>query len=246
MISPAHNGSSVNDAIQKDLCSLTYTTVDQAVRRILHLGQGTLLAKIDIQHAFQNIPIHPADRKFLGMSWNRCMYVDTVLPFSLRSVPKIFNTIGDTLEWILSSEGVTDLLHYLDDFLFLGLPASQECSNNLQITKSSRNTLELPLKHEKVEGPTTMLVFLGILLDTMAMEMHLLDGKLAELHQLIANWSSKRAGKKRELLSLIGKLSHAAKIVVPGQIFLRRMIDTANKAKQLDHWIISQLTSYLT
>ena len=231
------HGNSVNDAIQKDLCSLTYATVDQAVRRILHLGQGTLLAKIDIQHAFRNIPIHPADRKFLGMSWNGCVYVDTVLPFGLRSAPKIFNAIADALEWVLSKEGVTDLLHYLDDFLFLGSPASQECSNNLQTTKSSCSTLGLPLKHEKVEGPTTMLVFLGILLDTVAMEMRLPDGKVAELHQLIAKWSSKRAGKKRELLSLIGKLSHAAKIVVPGRIFLRRMIDTANKAKQLDHWI---------
>ena len=126
------HGSSVNDAIQKEVCSLTYATVDQAVRRILHLGQGTLLAKIDIQHTFQNIPIHPVDRKFLGMSWNGCMYVDiyTVLTFGLRSAPKIFNAIADALEWILSSEGVTDLMHYLDDFLFLGSPASQECSNN--------------------------------------------------------------------------------------------------------------------
>ena len=47
------HGSSVNDAIQKDMCSLTYTTVDQAIRRILHLGQGTLLVKINIQHAFE-------------------------------------------------------------------------------------------------------------------------------------------------------------------------------------------------
>ena len=48
------------------------------------------------------------------------MYVDTVLPFGLRSAPKIFNAIADILEWILSNEGVTDLMHYLDDFLFLG------------------------------------------------------------------------------------------------------------------------------
>ena len=231
------HGNSVNDAIQKDLCSLKYATVDQAVRRILCLGPGTLLAKIDIQHAFRNIPINPADRKYLGMSWKGRVYVDTVLPFGLRSAPKIFNAISDALEWILSNEGVTDLMHYLDDFLFLGSPASQECANNLQITKTSCNTLGLPLKHEKVEGPTTLLIFLGVLLDTIAMEMRLPDEKLAELRQLIANWSSKHAGKKRELLSLIGKLSHAAKIVVPGRIFLRRMIDTANKAKQLDHWI---------
>ena len=38
--------------------------------------------------------------------------------------------------------------------------------------------------------------------------------------------------KKRDLLSLIGKLSHAAKIILPGRTFLRRMIDTASKAKQ--------------
>ena len=155
------HGSSVNDAIQKDMCSLTYTTVDHAVRRTLHLGQGTLLAKIGIQHAFRNIPIHPADSKFLEMSRNGCVYVDTVLPFGLQSAPKIFNAFADALEWILSSRGVTDLLHYIDDFLFLGSPASRECSNNLQITKFSCNTLGLPLKHEKVEEPTTMLVFYG-------------------------------------------------------------------------------------
>ena len=69
------------------------------------------------------------------------------------------------------------------------------------------------------------------------MEMRLPDAKVTELQQLLVLWSSRKAGKKRELLSLIGKLSHTAKIVVPGRIFLRRMIDTANQAKKLDHWI---------
>ena len=36
---------------------------------------------------------------------------------------------------------------------------------------------------------------------------------------------------------MIGKLADAAKVVRPGRIFLRRMIETAKKAKQLDHWI---------
>ena len=109
---------------------------DQAIQRILCLGQGTLLAKIDIEHAFQNILINPADRKFLGMSWNYCVYVDAILPFGLRSAPKIFNAIADALEWILTNEGVIDLMHYLDNYLFLGSSVSQECSNNLKIIKS--------------------------------------------------------------------------------------------------------------
>ena len=109
------HGNSVNDTIQKDVFSLKYATVDQAVWWILRLGPGTLLAKIDIQHAFRNILINPADRKYLGVSWKGSVYVDMVLPFGLRLAPKIFNAIAHALEWILSNEGVTDLLHYLDD-----------------------------------------------------------------------------------------------------------------------------------
>ena len=45
----------------------------------------------------------------------------------------------------------------------------------------------------------------------------------------------RRAG--RELLSLIGKLAHACKVVRVGRIFLRRMIDQSMRAKRLDHWI---------
>lgn len=62
------HGNSINDAIPKDICSLKYTTVDQAVHHILSCGVGALLAKIDIQHAFRNISVLPSDRKYLGMS----------------------------------------------------------------------------------------------------------------------------------------------------------------------------------
>lgn len=55
------SGKSVNDGIQKDLCSLSYTKVDEIVDSILRLGRGSLLAKIDVRSAFRIIPIHPAD-----------------------------------------------------------------------------------------------------------------------------------------------------------------------------------------
>ena len=44
-------GASVNDGIQKELCSLQYVKVDEVVDTILKLGPGTQLAKIDIQNA---------------------------------------------------------------------------------------------------------------------------------------------------------------------------------------------------
>ena len=60
-------GHSVNDGVQPALSSLHYVLVDDAVHCILLLGRGTLLAKIDIKHAYRNMPIHPDDRPLLGM-----------------------------------------------------------------------------------------------------------------------------------------------------------------------------------
>ena len=82
-------GSSVNDGVEPQLCSMRYTSVDVAVRNVLNLGQGSLLAKFDVEGAYRTVPVHPEDRWLLGMRWSDQLYVDKVLPFGLRSAPKI-------------------------------------------------------------------------------------------------------------------------------------------------------------
>ena len=67
-------GHSVNDGIDKELCSLKYASVEDAVQTIWSLGQGTLLAKIDIEHAYRNIPVHTDDRLLLAMQWRNNLY----------------------------------------------------------------------------------------------------------------------------------------------------------------------------
>ena len=71
--------------------------VQDAVRQILKLGQGCFLVKIDIDSAFRNVPVHPHDCHLVGMIWNQQLYVDTALPFGLRSVSQIFNAIAVAL-----------------------------------------------------------------------------------------------------------------------------------------------------
>ena len=62
------SGGSVNDGIPDTLCSLSYVSVEEAVLVVLRLGRGTQLAKVDIQAAYRNMPVHPDDRWLLGMS----------------------------------------------------------------------------------------------------------------------------------------------------------------------------------
>ena len=97
-------------------------------------GVGALLlAKLDIESAYRIAPIHPDDRSVLGMKWKDEIYIDTCLPFGLRSAPKIFTALADALGWIFTQHGVRDVIHYLDDFLIVGDPGSSECSVALNV-----------------------------------------------------------------------------------------------------------------
>ena len=80
--------ASVNEGIEPELCSLKYTSVDEAVKLILQQGQAAELAKLNIESAYRVVPVHPTDRFLLGMEWRKKLYVDTALPFGLRLAPK--------------------------------------------------------------------------------------------------------------------------------------------------------------
>ena len=102
---------------------------------------------------------------------------------------------------------------------------------------ASCNKLGVPLALDKLLGPSTVLPFLGIELDSATMELCLPADKLHNLQSLIKSWQGRKSCTKRELLSLIGHLQHAGKVVKPGRTFVRCMIDLATTAKELHHHI---------
>ena len=44
-----------------------------------------------------------------------------MLPLGLRLAPKIFTAVAKALEWCLRQRGVTDVDHYLDDYVTIRL-----------------------------------------------------------------------------------------------------------------------------
>ena len=135
----------------------------------------------------------------------------------------------------MNNYNVHHLLHYLDDFLTAGPPNSPICSRNLNSMLVLCEHINAPIKPSKIEGPSTSITFLRIHLDTVAMEASITperkEALLAELNQLY--W--RRRCLKRELLSLIGKLSFACKVVPSGRIFLRRLIELSTSVEKLHH-----------
>ena len=97
----AQRGMSVNDGIDSELSSLSYATIDQLAAFVVSEGKGAFLVKADIQETYRMVPVHAEDQHLLGVRWDGTVYIDRVLPFGLRSAPKLFSAVADALQWIL-------------------------------------------------------------------------------------------------------------------------------------------------
>lgn len=69
---------------------------------------------------------------------------------------------------------------------------------------------------DTVDGPATVLPFLGLELDSVSQQIRLPPDKLREILAELTKWQSHSKTTKRKLLSLIGKLAFAARAVPAG------------------------------
>ena len=145
-------GGSIIDGIRDSWCSLLYVSVVDAIRGITLYWRGALMVKVDIPKAYRVVSIHPDDRWLMGMTWKGSVYVDTTLPLSLRSTPKIFTVIANAAEWIVRQQRVEFILHYLDDFLVVS--AAEKCKGEftLCIFLETFEQLDFPVAWDKLEA----------------------------------------------------------------------------------------------
>ncbi len=129
------------------------------------------------------------------------------------------------MKWIMVRRGASWLDHYIDDFMTMGPQGSQECAENMRIMVRACNNVGMPVEMS--------MTFLGLELDMQKLVIRLPQKKLEKLQGSLGNWRHKKSGKKRDLLSLIGLLSHACKAIRVGRSFLRRLIDLSATTKIL-------------
>ena len=153
-----------------------------------------------------------------------------------ESTPYIFNQFASALHWVMAANYAADVIHYLDDFLLAGPPGQPTCSESTETMLRVCEKLGIPVALDKLEGPATTITFLGITIDTTLQQLQLPPDKLQEMTLLIKSWLRKHKTMKRDLLSLIDKLSFAAKVVPSGRLFCR-LIELSTTASKLHHHI---------
>ena len=205
---------------------------------VARLGTGALLAKLDVKSSFRICPVRRQDWHLLGFSFQGMFFVDLCLPFGLRSSVNRFSQLADAVLWILQNNyAITNSTNYLDDYFIAGPAGSVKYHQDVDQAISVFATLGIPLAQEKITRPRTVVTYLGIVIDTIKMELRLPDDKLQDLQELLNSFKLRTKVSKRRLLSLIGKLAYASKLIPSRRTFLRRIIDLSTSVKKFSHHV---------
>lgn len=225
-------GKSVNCHIAEDHGALEYTNVDEAIEAVLVVGQGATLVKRDLADAFRHIPVAESDWWLLYFMWEDKFYFERFLPFGLRTSPYLFDLFAKGLNWMLIN-AQWRALHYLDDF-FTVLESDLLADAYEKHFATLCATLGLKVNEDKnVRG--TRVEFLGIEIDSLAMEARLPENKLQKAKAWVKNTLQEKQISRDNLRSLLGFLSFAAKVVIPGRTFLRGLFDALTKYQNIYH-----------
>ncbi|CAG2193979.1 unnamed protein product [Mytilus edulis] len=200
---PLHN--SVNDFIDEKYCSVQYSGIDDAVRLVQNIGIAGKLSKSDVKSAFRLLRVSPSDFDQLGFIFDGKYYFDRCLPQGASISCSLFEKFSTALHWVTElTSGNSNILHYLDDFLFGGEANSPTCQETLETFKKICSDWGVPLAEDKTVQPTEILTFLGIEFDTLKMEMRLPGEKLTNLKQTLQLFLHSKKVTLRQLQSLIG------------------------------------------
>ena len=93
----------------------------------------------------------------------------------------------------MTRKGVRLLFHYIDDFITIGAPDSEECTHNVTTMNAVCDETGIPIELDKNEGPATRITFLGIEIDTVALEICLPHDKLSVLKSSLQTWRGRKA-----------------------------------------------------
>ena len=231
-------GNSVNEHISRENATVQYESIENVIQLIKKFGQGALMAKLDVEDGFRNIPIHPSDHHFLGFIWENQYYFDKCLPMGASSSCQLFEKLSTALQRImLNKYKASGMSHLIDDFFFIEPASSEKCLSDVNNFQNLCQRLGVPLKDSKTVLPTTCLTIYGLGVDSIKMEVRLPEDKLYKLRQLPIQAVHRKKIQLKELQSLIGLLNFACQVVIPGRAFLRRLIDLTCRVSKPHHYL---------
>ena len=198
----------------------SYTSVEDAIdSSAAHCYYG----KMDLSNCFLSFPIHPDFLQYFVFELDGDYFQFTCMPFGLAPAPRICTLLLSVISFHFTQLSIPHV-RYLDDFLFVG-PSAELVRQYLSTAAQLFRQYGLVVNPDKTEGPSQVISFLGIQIDSVHRTLSCTPDRLTELRSLIESTLSRRTIRRRQLRSLLGKFSFAAQVLPGARPFMRRMID---------------------
>lgn len=140
----------INANIPPENSKVQYRSLEEVIECGLRYGPSTWAARMDIESAFRNLPIHPDDLYALGFSLRGQFYINSSLPFGAASSCNIFEKVASAVGWMVQDANTDEgwLSHYLGNFPLLA-PSETELQAFMSTFSDICNDIGLPVAPDK-------------------------------------------------------------------------------------------------
>ena len=191
------------------------------------------LGKIDLKDAYFVIPIWKEHRKYLRFVWKSTLLEFACLPFGLTAAPRLFTKVMKPVVALLRRAGIRLIIYLLfmnqsKEGLQLDMATAQYLLENLGFVINLEKSCFTP---------TQTLEFLGFLVNTRDMTLHLPDYKVEAIKADCNDLIARHEVSVRELSQLIGRLTASIQAIFPAPLHYRHL-------QHLKHQALAQRKGY--
>ena len=227
-LSYPRGGNSVNSLTPKELCAVKYVDFADAVRLCLQTGKSCNLGKSDMKSAFRNLGVKVKWFKILvlkavsPLDGETYWFVDKCLPFGHSISCNLFQRVSNCIAHIVKYRNHgNNPINYLDDYLFAAM-LKRICNAYIQNFLDVCAEIGFPVSEEKTFWSTHLLVFLGLLINTVTQQISIPADKVERAKLLVEEMLNSRKTTVHKMQKLCGFLNFLCRCVVPGRAFTRR------------------------
>ena len=195
---------------------------DDVIEQIDFEYRQYYLYTLDIANAYKNFPIDPMEWPLLTLIWNGQYYIENRLPFGARNSSVTMQSLALAILHILKKHDIQGWM-YLDDLLVMS-KGPEKAKRDVEIITKIFTELGLPTVPHKAQGPKQVVEWIGIIFDMEQFTLSVPEKKLQQVITNIQNLYHRETVTETEMQSVVGKIVHISKCIVPSRIFTSRIL----------------------
>ena len=217
------NGAIPTGSLDHATFKLRLPTPQDLANKMLELGPGCMMYKIDLSRAYRQLRSDPLDWPLLGINWQEDYYIDTAIPFGLRHGASACQRTSEAVVEIAADQHGAWTRPYVDDTIGAAIP--QEAMMHYTGVRGVMDELGLDAADAKCCPPDVVMHWIGVTFNSLLMSMKIDQSKIDEAVQFCAWFLTRQYVSRKDMQKFMGKVLHATKCTEVARRFTSRLLD---------------------